>query len=116
MDYLHATRYRGETSGEELQWRAEPCLSLQDRNVLIVDDILDGGITLTEVLKYCRDKQAANVYSAVLLDKQDARLPGCVQEADFTGLKVENRYVFGYGMDYHEGLRNLPGIYALKKD
>ena len=111
-DYLHATRYRGETSGEEVHWLSKPGTSLQGRTVLIIDDILDEGHTLAQVLEFCRDEGARQVYTAVLIEKlHDRRVPGVA--ADFTGLQVDDRYVFGFGMDYKHYLRNLNGIYAL---
>ena len=111
-DYLHATRYRGGTSGHVVEWVSEPGISLQGRTVLVVDDILDEGHTLTDVLRFCRESGAASIYSAVLIEKQHDRRKGNVQ-ADFTGLHVDDRYVFGFGMDYKGYLRNLNGIFAL---
>lgn len=113
VDYIHATRYRGEMSGGELHWKAKPSTSLEGRTILVVDDILDSGITLHEVIEYCKAEGAAAVYSAVLVDKQHARQPEGLQKADFTGLMVGNQFVFGYGMDYKEYLRNAPGIFAV---
>ena len=113
LDYLHATRYRGETRGRDLQWIARPQTPLAGRVVAIVDDILDEGHTLAAILDYCRQQGAAAVYSVVLVDKRhDRRVPGL--EADFHGLVVEDRYVFGQGMDYKGYHRNLPGIYAVR--
>ncbi len=113
VDYLHATRYRGDTSGGELHWIAHPSLPLKDRTVLVLDDILDEGLTLKAILQACRNEGAKEVYSGVLVKKIHDR---CVDNvsADFTGLDVEDRYVFGCGMDYHNYHRNLPGIYAVK--
>lgn len=113
VDYVHATRYRGATSGGELYWKAEPSSDLQGRTVVVVDDILDSGITLAHVMEFCRNRGAKEVYSAVLVDKYEARQPEGIPVADFTGLKVENLYVFGYGMDYKGYLRNAAGIYAV---
>ncbi|MCK5481484.1 MAG: hypoxanthine-guanine phosphoribosyltransferase [Gammaproteobacteria bacterium] len=111
-DYLHATRYRGETSGEKVHWLSKPETSLKGRTVLVVDDILDEGHTLAQILDYCRDAGASRVYTAVLIEKQhNRRVPGV--SADFVGLQVEDRYVFGFGMDYRNYLRNLNGIYGL---
>jgi hypoxanthine phosphoribosyltransferase len=111
-DYLHATRYRGKTSGEQVNWVGKPGISLSGRTVLIVDDILDEGHTLAQVMDFCRDAGASRVYTAVLIEKlHDRRVPGVA--ADFVGLQVEDRYVFGFGMDYRNYLRNLNGIYAL---
>ena len=111
-DYLHATRYRGGTSGHVVEWVSEPGISLQGRTVLVVDDILDEGHTLADVLRLCRESGAASIYSAVLIEKQHDRRSDDMQ-ADFTGLHVDDRYVFGFGMDYKGYLRNLNGIYAL---
>ena len=113
LDYVHATRYRGATRGGELIWHAKPQKPLQGRNVIVVDDILDGGLTLAAVLDFCQQQGASKTYSAVLVDKQLARLPGGVAKADFTGLTVDDHYVFGYGMDYKDYLRNAPGIYEV---
>ena len=113
VDYIHATRYQNKTSGKELVWKATPQSSLKNRTVLIVDDILDGGITLAEIVKYCQDKGARSVLTAVLVDKKNARLPQGLSHADFCGLRVDNHYVFGYGMDYKGYLRNAPGIYMI---
>jgi hypoxanthine phosphoribosyltransferase len=114
VDYLHATRYRGDVEGAaELHWLVRPQIPLDGRDVLVIDDILDEGRTLAGILDYCRQHDAASVRSAVLVmkhhDRRDPRI-----HADFVGVEVEDRYVFGYGMDYKEYLRNVPGIYAVK--
>lgn len=113
VDYVHATRYNSTTVGKELKWLVKPRCDMRDRTVVVVDDILDGGVTLTAILDYCKEQGAKNLYSAVLVDKKDARLEGGLPKADFTGLTVENHYVFGYGMDYKGYLRNAPGIYVV---
>jgi hypoxanthine phosphoribosyltransferase len=113
IDYLHATRYRGATQGEHVQWVCRPETSLQDRTVLVVDDILDEGHTLADVLAYCRDAGASQVYSAVLVEKRHARRADAVT-ADYVGLSVVDRYVFGFGMDYKGHFRNLDGVYAVR--
>lgn len=112
VDYVHATRYRGNTSGGTLDWLKAP-ERLEGRHVLIVDDILDRGYTLEAIVKACREAGAAEVLTAVLVDKQVERHDS-LQQADFTGVTVPDRYVFGCGMDYKGYLRNAPGIYAVK--
>lgn len=112
QDYLHATRYRGETRGGELNWLVEPQHSLEDRHVLIVDDILDEGYTLAAVADYCRKAGAKSVETLVLVEKMHGRKQGI--QADYVGLQAEDRYLFGYGMDYRGFLRNAPGIFAVK--
>lgn len=112
IDYLHATRYRGATSGGELCWLARPRSAVTGRTVLVVDDILDEGVTLKAILEELHAQGASAVYSAVLVEKEHDRKNG--MQADFVGLTVPDRYVFGYGMDYKDYLRNAPGIYAVK--
>ena len=112
IDYVHATRYRGDVRGRTLEWIAHPSSDFKGRNVLVVDDILDEGITLAAIIAHCQELGAREVYCAVLVDKQIGR-PRVFARADFTGLEVDDRYVFGCGMDYRGYFRNLPAIYAL---
>ncbi|MBU30404.1 MAG: hypoxanthine-guanine phosphoribosyltransferase [Pseudomonadales bacterium] len=114
VGYLHATRYRNKLSGGELFWKARAEHSLAGRTVLIIDDILDEGHTLAAIVEYCRDAGAEHVYTAVLLDKQHDRKAYPGMRADFTGMDVEDRYIFGYGLDYKGYWRNAAGIFALK--
>ncbi len=113
VSYIHATRYDSGISGGEITWKAESSIDVSNRTVVIVDDILDGGITMQAIVDHLKDLKAKVVYTAVLVDKQQARVPGGLPQADFKGLDVENRYLFGYGMDYKEYFRNAPGIYKV---
>jgi hypoxanthine phosphoribosyltransferase len=112
IDSVNASRYRGETSGGEIHWRLKPALSLKNRTVLLADDILDEGITLAALIDWCHEQGASAVYSTVLIDKQIGRERPC--RADFIGLETQNHYLFGYGMDYKNYLRNANGIFACK--
>lgn len=113
MDYLHATRYRGATTGAELVWKAHPDIAVNGREVLVIDDILDEGHTLAAILRSLIEQGAASVRCAVLSEKLHARkAPGV--KADYVGVTVEDRYVFGCGMDYKSYHRQLPAIYAVK--
>ena len=112
FDYLHVTRYRGNTQGGEVEWRVLPGQNVAGRNVLVLDDILDEGETLAAVRDKLLHMGAAHVWSAVLTNK-DNGLNKPIR-ADFVGLDVPNRYVFGCGMDVYGLWRNLPAIYALK--
>lgn len=112
FDYLHATRYRGKLSGGGLQWLRHPTVPMIGRRVLLVDDILDEGHTLAAVRRGCVAEGAADVRIAVLTRKvHDRCVPDLV--ADYIGVDVPDRYVFGFGMDYNEQGRNLPAVYAL---
>lgn len=116
VDYVHATRYRGDITGGDLHWKVRPSSHLEGRTVLVVDDILDGGVTLAAIIEEIKKLGAKQVFSAVLVDKFHKRLPNGLQKADFVGLEVDDHYIFGYGMDYHEYLRNAPGIFVVHPD
>lgn len=113
VDYVHVTRYGDKTRGGKLEWKAKPVSNLQNRTVVIVDDILDEGLTLAPVIEYCKQYGAKEVLTAVLIDKKKMRGEHGVQRADFTGLEVGDRFIFGYGLDYKNYLRNVPGIYVV---
>lgn len=111
FDYVHATRYRG-TEGGELKWIKRPTVALAGRHVLLADDILDEGHTLLAIREHCREQGALSVRIAVLTEKlHDRRAPGI--DADYIGLAVPDRYVFGFGMDWNGHGRNLTSIYGL---
>lgn len=112
FDYLHATRYGADIQGGEISWRMAPCTSVKGRTVLVVDDILDEGITLAAVKDSLLHLGAAEVLLAVFADKLNGK-PKPIA-ADFVGLTVPDRFVFGYGMDVDGAWRNLPAIYAMK--
>jgi len=112
FDYLHVTRYRGTTQGGEMEWRVLPGQNVVGRNVLVLDDILDEGETLAAIRDKLLHMGATRVWSAVLTNKDNGLVKPI--QADFVGLDVPNRYVFGCGMDAYGLWRNLPAIYALK--
>jgi hypoxanthine phosphoribosyltransferase len=114
FDYIHTSRFRGEVRGGDLHWLATPTISLKERTVIIIEDILDSGITLTAIKDYCYQQKAKKVFSAVLIDKDHPREEGGLKKADFTGLHTEDKFLVGYGLDYHGFLRNLPAIYAVE--
>jgi len=112
FDYVHASRYGKGTSGGAVVWTVEPRENVRGRNVLVLDDILDGGETLAAIRDRVLALGAAAFYSAVLTDKEIGRRKPIVP--DFVGLTLPNRYVFGCGMDVSGAWRNLPAIYAVK--
>ncbi|MFP5407755.1 MAG: hypoxanthine-guanine phosphoribosyltransferase [Gammaproteobacteria bacterium] len=114
FDYLHVTRYRGQTNGGEIEWKVLPGQSVAGRHVLVLDDILDEGETLAAIRDKLLQMGASRVWSAVLTDKANGLAKPI--RADFVGLDVPDRYVFGCGMDAYGVWRNLPAIYALKED
>lgn len=115
QDYLHATRYNGETRGSDVLWKAMPQADLSGRHVLILDDILDEGHTLLAIKDALAHQEAASVKMAVLTEKDhDRRAEGIA--ADYCGLTLPDRYVFGCGMDYKGYFRNLTSIRAMASE
>lgn len=112
IDYLHATRYCGDTHGGELMWKVSPSIDLADRHVLIIDDILDEGATLAATLDAIDAQGAASIRTAMLLQKMHDRREAIVS-ADFLGFEIPDRYVFGSGLDYKGYFRQLPAIHAV---
>lgn len=112
FDYLDVTRYGTATVGGRIEWKVSPGTAVSGRVVLVVDDILDEGHTLAAVRSKLLDAGAAEFYAAVLSQKDTGREKPIV--ADFVGVTVPNRYVFGCGMDVHGAWRNLPAIYAVR--
>lgn len=109
-DYVHATRYRNTTRGHGIEWLAEPRTPVRDRVVLVLDDILDEGITLAAIKERLLAQGARECLIAAFAEKELGRAKPV--RADFVGLRVPDRYVFGFGMDIEGAWRNLPAIYA----
>ena len=114
FDYLHVTRYGQEISGGTLSWRVKPQTLVEGRTVLILDDILDEGVTLAAIVERIKGLGAAACYTAVATDKLNGKEKPI--QADFVALTVPDRFVFGYGMDVRGKWRNLPAIYAMKEE
>ena len=110
---IEVTRYNNDIQGREITWRLPPRDNVRGRTVLVIDDILDEGITLAAIHNKLKEMGAARVRSAVFADKDIGREKPV--RADFVGVTVPNRYVFGFGMDAYGLWRNLPAIYALKE-
>ncbi len=111
-DYLHATRYGDATTGGELNWIVEPRTPVDGRSVLLLDDILDEGVTMAAIKRRLVAQGAKECFVAVLTEKELGRQKPIVP--DFVGLHLPNRFVFGCGMDVKGAWRNLPAIYAVK--
>lgn len=114
FDYIHASRYGAATSGGAISWRVEPGENIRGRTVLVLDDILDRGHTLAEIRTRILQRGARSFYSAVLTEKTTGLQKSF--SADFVGVSVPNRFVFGCGMDCNGAWRNLPAIYAVKEN
>jgi len=111
FNYVQASRYRNQTVGQDVVWKVTPADEVNGRTVLLLDDILDEGHTLAAIKAKCLELGAMQVLIAVLVEKELGHMKPV--KADFIGLTVPNRYVFGCGMDVYGWWRNLPAIYAL---
>jgi hypoxanthine phosphoribosyltransferase len=111
LDYVHATRYGSATSGGDLQWRYRPSAAIRGEHILVVDDIFDAGVTLDCIAQACREDGAADVQTAVLVEKNRPRPIAMTPE--FVGVRVPDRYLIGYGLDYKHYFRNVSGVYAV---
>ena len=112
FDYVHVSRYGDARHGGQMHWKVEPRENVRGRVVLVLDDILDEGHTLAALRQRVLELGASRFYSAVFADKRHGRAKPI--HADFTGVELPDRFVFGYGMDIEGAWRNLPAIYAVK--
>lgn len=112
FDYVHVSRYHTQENPGQLDWKVFPTEQLKGRVVLVLDDILDEGLTMAAIRKRVMASGAKAFHSAVLCEKEINK-PKPIQ-ADFVGITVQNRFVFGFGMDTQGIWRNLPAIYAAK--
>jgi hypoxanthine phosphoribosyltransferase len=113
FDYLHVSRYGNEKQGGELHWKVAPRENVKDKVVLVLDDILDEGHTLQAIKQRVMELGATKFYCAVFADKVNGKAKPI--RADFVGMELPNRFVFGFGMDIHGAWRNLPAIYAVRQ-
>jgi len=112
FDYVHASRYGDATSGATVAWRSAPPELVRGRTVLVLDDILDQGQTMEAIRDRLLALGAKAFYCAVLVEKVlPVKKP---LAADFIGLRIPDRFVFGCGMDAKGFWRNLPEIRAMK--
>jgi hypoxanthine phosphoribosyltransferase len=112
FDYIHASRYGAETRGARVEWRVKPPALVRGRSVLVIDDILDHGDTMAAIRDHLLELGAASFHCAVLVSKKlNIKKP---LQADFVGLDIPDRFVFGCGMDAKGYWRNLPEIRAMR--
>ena len=111
IDYLQVNRYGKNLTGGTICWRIEPQINLHGRSVLIIDDVLDEGITLDAACKKAFSLGASEVLTAVFINKQINTAKAI--QADFIGIELPDRFLFGFGLDASGYWRNLPCIYAM---
>ena len=113
LDYIHTSRYSNNKGLPTINWIYKPKIDLiKDKVVLVVDDILDEGLTLNDIKKNLIKMGAKQILIAVLFDKKLDKIKPI--KADFFGLEVPDVYVYGFGLDFDGIGRNSPHLYAHK--
>ncbi len=114
FDYVHVSRYGDKDHGGQLRWIKEPSINLDGQNILIVDDMIDEGVSLTELVNFCHSKNALSVKAAVLLNKEKPRKHSDIVEPDYYGFAIQDKFVYGFGIDYKHYYRNAENIYFVE--
>ncbi len=113
IDYMKVSSYVG-TKSTELVIKKDLDIDVKDLDIILIDDIVDSGRTISEVVSLLKSRGAKSVEVCCLLDKPDGRVVPV--EIKYPGLWVPNKFVVGYGLDYNELYRNLPFIGVLKEE
>lgn len=117
MDFMAVSSYGSSTkSSGEVEIRKDLSTSIEGKDVIIVEDIVDSGFTLSYLTRLLATRGAKSIRLCTLLDKPSRRAPGINLKADYYGFEVGNEFVVGYGLDYAELYRNLPYIGILKPE
>lgn len=115
MDFMDVSSYGSSTvSSGEVRILKDLNTSVEGRDILIVEDIIDSGLTLSYLVELFRYRKANSIKIVTLLDKPEGRKANI--KADYVGFSVPNEFVVGYGLDYAEKYRNLPYIGVLKPE
>ena len=117
MDFMAVSSYGNKTkSSGEVEIRKDLSTSIEGKHVIIVEDIVDSGFTLSYLKRMLDSRGAKSIKLATLLDKPARRAPGITLKSDYSGFVVGDEFVVGYGLDYAERYRNLPYIGILKPE
>lgn len=112
LEVLPVSSYHGAVSSGVVSFQSIALPDIQDRHVLLIDDILDSGRTLKRLMAYLLEKNPASLRSCVLLHKHTKTTEDI--KADYVGFEIPDAFVVGYGLDYEEYYRNFPDIRILK--
>ena len=115
MDFVRLSSYGNEKSSSgNVTFSIDMETSIKDRHVLIVEDIIDTGLSITHLLRILKDRNPRSLSLCALIDKQERRQ---VQvQVDYTGFVLQEGFIVGYGLDYAQKYRNLPGVFNLSQD
>jgi len=114
IEYIHVTRYHQNIGIQNCDWLYKPHISvIKNKDILVLDDILDEGITLLNINNELKSMGARSIMTAVLFNKIINKKKSTL--ADFGGLEVPNNYVYGFGLDFKGVGRNLPNLYSFNE-
>ena len=117
MDFMAVSSYGNKTkSSGEVEIRKDLSGSIENKHVIIVEDIVDSGFTLSYLSRMLSSRGAASIKLCTLLDKPARRAEGIALKSDYSGFVIGDEFVVGYGLDYAEKYRNLPYIGVLKPE
>ena len=117
MDFMAVSSYGNKTkSSGEVEIKKDLSSTIEGRHIIIVEDIIDSGFTLSYLTRVLSARGAASISLCTLLDKPSRRAPGIDLKSNYSGFEVGDEFVVGYGLDYAEKYRNLPYIGILKPE
>ena len=116
MDFMWLSSYQGTNSTGGMVVKRDVTVDIQNRHVLILEDIYDTGNSLDFTYRHLLEKHPASLKICTLLDKPERRKPGITLKPDYVGFTIPNAFVVGYGLDYNEQYRNLPYVGVLKPE
>lgn len=114
IDYMIVSSYDGTKTTGNLKIKKDIDISIKDKDIIIVDDIIDTGITASGILNLLKEREPKSIEFCTLLNKPEGRLTNI--DVKYFGTLIDNEFVVGYGLDYNELYRNLPFIGVLKEE
>ncbi len=112
VDFMGASSYEGQESTGQIVFTKQPDLTLKNRDILLVEDIVDTGRTLMKIVEFITLLNPRSLKICALINKQERRQMHI--DVAYSGFSLTEGFIVGYGLDYNEKYRNLPGIYDLK--
>jgi hypoxanthine phosphoribosyltransferase len=114
IDFIAASSYSGTESLGDIKIIKDLDCSIIDTDIVVIEDIIDTGLTIKKIKELLYHKGASNVKVVALLNKQSRRI--CDVQADYIGFEIENEFVIGFGLDFNQRYRNLPYVGVLKEE
>lgn len=113
MDFIRASSYgAGNKSSGTVRLTKDVELPIRGKPIIVVEDIVDTGLTLTHITRRLKDEGAESVKICALIDKLERR--SCAVQIDYSGFQIKEGFIVGYGLDYNEGYRYFSDIYVLR--